>query len=68
MRNRNRKIAMLEFTRGATVVGDDIESIGRKLDNVRGVLNTVYPDTWAHRFWRQVESQLMRKMNLMLIR
>jgi hypothetical protein len=68
MRNRNRKISMLEFTRGATVVGDDIESIGRKLDNVRGVLNAVYPDTWAHRFWRQVESQLMRKMNLMLIR
>jgi hypothetical protein len=68
MRNRNRKISMLEFTRGATVVGDDIESIGRKLDNVRGVLSLVYPDTWAGRFWRQVEAQLMRKMNLLLIR
>ena len=68
MRNRNRKIAMLEFTRGATVVGDDIETIGRKLDNVRGVLHKVYPDTWAHQFWRQVESQLLRKMNSLLLR
>jgi len=68
MHNRNRKIPMLEFTRGATVVGNDIETIGRKLDNVRGVLSRVYPDTWAHCFWRRVESQLMRKMNSMMIR
>ena len=68
MRNRNRKISMLEFTRGSVVVGDDIETIGRKLDNVRGVLHRVYPDTWAHQFWRQVESQLVRKLNFMLIR
>jgi hypothetical protein len=68
MRNRNRKISILEFTRGETVVGDDIETIGRKLDNVRGVLHKVYPDTWAHRFWRQVEAQLVRKMNFLLIR
>ena len=67
MRNRSRKISVLEFTRGATVVGDDIETIGRKLDNVRGVLHKVYPDTWAHRFWRQVEAQLVRKMKYTLL-
>lgn len=50
------------------MVGDDLETIGRKLDNVRGVLHKVYPDTWAHRFWQQVERQLVRKMNLLLIR
>lgn len=49
-------------------MGDDIETIGRKLDNVRTVLDKVYPDTWADKFWRQVEAQLVRKMNLMLIR
>lgn len=63
----HRKLSVLQFTRGATVVGDDIETIGRKLDNVRHVLDKVYPDTWAYKFWRQVESQLMRKLNLILM-
>lgn len=49
-------------------MGNDIETIGRKLDNVRVVLDKVYPNTWAHNFWRQVEAQLMRKMNLLQIR
>lgn len=44
-------------------MGSEIETIGRKLDNVRTVLDKVYPNTWAHTFWRQVEAQLMRKMN-----
>ncbi len=63
-----RNIARFQFTRGAVIVGNEIETIGRKLDNVRHVLDKVYPDTWADRFWRQVEAQLMRKMNLLQIR
>ena len=50
------------------IVGDEIETIGRKLDSVRHVIDKVYPNTWAYRFWRQVEAQLVRKMNLLQIR
>ena len=46
-------------------MGDEIETIGRKLDSVRHVIDKVYPNTWADRFWRQVEAQLVRKMNLL---
>lgn len=66
--NINRNTVRFQYTRGATIVGNDIETIGRKLDNVRLVLDKVYPNTWAHNFWRQVEAQLMRKMNLLQIR
>lgn len=59
----HRTIARLQYSRGAVIVGSEIETIGRKLDNVRTVLDKVYPNTWAHTFWRQVEAQLMRKMN-----
>ena len=61
-------ISRFQFTRGAVIVGDEIETIGRKLDSVRHVIDKVYPDTWADRFWRQVEAQLVRKMNLLQIR
>ena len=63
-----RNISRFQFTRGAVIVGDEIETIGRKLDSVRHVIDKVYPDTWADRFWRQVEAQLVRKMNLLQIR
>jgi len=44
-------------------VGNEIETIGRKLDSVRSVLGKVYPNTWAYNFWTRVEAQLVRKMN-----
>lgn len=67
MFSAKHKISILQFTKGTTVVGDDVETIGRKLDNVRMVLSKVYPDTWADRFWRQVEAQLLRKMKHTLL-
>lgn len=66
--HQHRNISRFQFTRGAVIVGDDIETIGRKLDSVRHVIDKVYPNTWAYRFWRQVEAQLIRKMNLAQIR
>lgn len=48
-------------------MGNEIETIGRKLDSVRTVLNKVYPNTWAYDFWSRVEAQLVRKMNLHLL-
>jgi len=59
----HRKISRYQLTRGAVIVGNEIETIGRKLDSVRSVLGKVYPNTWAYNFWTRVEAQLVRKMN-----
>lgn len=67
MKRNSRTIAQLSCTKGAVIVGNDIETIGRKLDNVRFVLSNVNPDTWADTFWRRVEAQLVRKLKLIQI-
>ena len=57
MYNPRRKQVELTFSRGAVIVDHDLEILGQKLDNVRGVLSRVHKDTWAWNFWHQVESQ-----------
>lgn len=65
---RKRKILELQFNRGLPLREDlvvSIESLGKRIDTVREVRQSVARDTWADNFWSQVEGQLLRKMKLL---
>jgi hypothetical protein len=65
---RKRKILELQFNRGLPMREDlvaSIESLGKRIDTVREVRQSVGRDTWADNFWSQVEGQLLRKMKLL---
>lgn len=65
---RKRKILELQFNQGLPLREDlvaSIESLGKRIDTVREVRQSVGRDTWADNFWSQVEGQLLRKMKLL---
>ena len=65
---RKRKILELQFNKGLPLREDlvvNIESLGKRIDRVREVRDSVSRDTWAYNFWSQVEGQLLRKMQLL---
>jgi hypothetical protein len=65
---RKRKILELQFNQGMPLREDlvfNIETLGKRIDRVRQVRAGVARDTWADRFWSQVEGQLIRKMQVL---
>lgn len=65
---RKRKILELQFNQGLPLNEDlivSIESLGKRIDQVRQVRAGVARDTWAGQFWSQVEGQLLRKMKIL---